>query len=149
MKTCTLCNKRKTLKHFYKDKSKKDGFRYDCKNCFKKRAKKWENLNPNYRKLRYKKRKLQEKNNTLIYKFGISLKEYKQLLKSQNNVCAICLKKEERKYRNKIRSLATDHNHITGKVRGLLCQKCNLGISHFNEDIKILFKAISYLRERT
>ena len=74
-------------------------------------------------------------------KFGISVKQYNDLLTSQNGVCAIC-KKSQRS-----RKLAIDHNHITGKVRGLLCNTCNRAIGYLHEDITLMKAAIKYLGE--
>ena len=54
-------------------------------------------------------------------KYGISLKEYNKKLKQQLNSCALCEKHES----NFTMRLAVDHNHKTGKVRGLLCYRCN------------------------
>jgi hypothetical protein len=64
------------------------------------------------------------------------------MLKVQNNSCLICGKKETK------RRLSVDHNHKTGKVRGLLCSHCNhiLGLSYDN--IKILQSAINYLNKK-
>jgi hypothetical protein len=72
--------------------------------------------------------------------YGISLLDYDNLLDDQGGRCAICL------CRPRTRSLAVDHDHITGRVRGLLCSRCNHGLLHFaQEDITILRRAIEYL----
>ena len=72
--------------------------------------------------------------------FGISEKEYNEILRSQNGVCAICKKSGNGKY------LAVDHDHISGKVRGLLCQKCNTGIGLLGDNRDSLEKALEYLK---
>lgn len=54
-------------------------------------------------------------------KYGITLKQYNQMLKAQNNSCAIC-KRDRSNFKN---NLAVDHDHKTGEVRGLLCFYCN------------------------
>lgn len=77
--------------------------------------------------------------------FGITLDEYELLLNEQQSLCAICLKPENVKQQSKIRELAVDHNHVTGKVRALLCNKCNIGIGVFLEDILLLERAKEYL----
>jgi hypothetical protein len=71
--------------------------------------------------------------------YGITLDEYKLLLQSQGGVCAICSVAPER-----IR-LSVDHDHETGKVRGLLCHKCNLGLGYFQDSVSVLDGAASYL----
>ena len=75
-----------------------------------------------------------------LKRFGITVEEYKERLLNQNNVCAIC----GRRNKNGVR-LSIDHDHKTSKIRGLLCGKCNVGIGLFNHDRDILHKAILYL----
>ena len=79
------------------------------------------------------------KNAYLLREYGISHKEYNILVKNQNNLCAICIKEELGK------SLAVDHCHKTGKIRGLLCSDCNRAIGMLKDDITILRNAIEYL----
>lgn len=79
------------------------------------------------------------------YEYGITEEEYKILLKRQKGKCAIC----RRLQRVKRWRLAIDHNHRTGKYRGLLCNTCNTAIAFFNEDIIILQRAIEYLKEHS
>lgn len=75
--------------------------------------------------------------------------KYTQMLISQNNVCASCEKPEIAKssYSNNIKGLAVDHCHKTGQVRGLLCNRCNVAIGLMYDDIKLLEKAIAYLKK--
>jgi hypothetical protein len=78
----------------------------------------------------------------LNLKYNLSLEQYNEILKNQNNKCAIC-----NKDRNDFNiDFAVDHDHKTGNIRGLLCGRCNMGIGFFNDDIKILENAINYLR---
>ena len=79
----------------------------------------------------------------LISKYGITEDDYLEMCEQQNHKCKICGTDSEELNR----SLAVDHCHNTGVVRGLLCQKCNIGIGHFNDDIQLLAKAIQYLQE--
>ena len=90
------------------------------------------------------------KNLELKKSFGITLEDYNNMLKAQNNVCAICSKPEttyDSKHK-KVRSLSVDHCHTTGKVRGLLCAHCNHAIGKFNDDISLIQNAINYLTDR-
>lgn len=84
----------------------------------------------------------------LKYKFGIVIAEYNTILEAQNGVCAICKQPETAKdmRRGKVKSLAVDHNHKTGKIRGLLCDRCNTSIGKFNDDPNLIEKAVEYLR---
>jgi hypothetical protein len=171
-KICTKCGKRKAISQFYKHTTTKDKLRPDCKECSDKFGKIHRDKNKeHYHKLeqiRYSKNKkriyqlkkellkkhpikhkIYQKEASLKYKFNITLADYNKLLKNQNNTCAICNKKETRKdYRTNItRSLSIDHNHKTGKIRGLLCSKCNNAIGLFNDNVTILNKAINYLKK--
>lgn len=79
-------------------------------------------------------------------KFGISLEEYNSLLERQHGVCAICgLGESSRDKKGKIRPLMVDHDHKTGKVRGLLCSKCNIGLGQFNDSPTVLKVAMEYI----
>lgn len=80
---------------------------------------------------------------------GITLEQYDQMFELQGGVCAICGNPEIAKNQFGIRRLAVDHNHATGKSRGLLCVKCNTGLGSFSVDevgIELLLKAIEYVR---
>ncbi len=59
----------------------------------------------------------EKRNKYLLKKYGISLDQYNEILKKQNNACAIC-KRDRSNFKN---NLAVDHDHKTGEVRGLLC----------------------------
>lgn len=76
----------------------------------------------------------------LKYEFGITVAMYEEMLAKQNGVCAICSYKQEG-------SLAVDHCHESGRIRGLLCRKCNIGIGHFRDNIGLLQAAGQYLQE--
>ena len=73
--------------------------------------------------------------------YNMTLRQYADVLAAQNGVCAICGKPSVKQ------KLNVDHNHATGKLRGLLCWKCNVGIGHFDEDLSSLRKAIKYLEK--
>ena len=78
----------------------------------------------------------------------ITLGHYKQMFKEQNGVCAICGKEETRKTaKGAVCKLMVDHNHLTEKVRGLLCHKCNVGLGLMMDNIDNLKQAITYLRK--
>lgn len=85
----------------------------------------------------------------IIKEYGISSDQYKELLTKQNNLCKICKRPETTidPRNKKLRRLCIDHDHKTGKVRGLLCQKCNSMLGFFDDNIQILENAISYLKE--
>ena len=70
--------------------------------------------------------------------FGLTVAQYEERLQAQNGVCAICGQKQEK-------SLAVDHSHESGALRGLLCKTCNLGLGTFNENPERLRSAAAYL----
>jgi hypothetical protein len=77
----------------------------------------------------------------LIKNYGITLAEYDSMFDKQDGRCSICgIYQDEL-----IKKLVVDHNHDTNIVRGLLCDKCNRGLDHFNDDIEIIKKALKYL----
>lgn len=77
--------------------------------------------------------------------FGITLEQYNEMFERQGGVCAICKKPETWLYRDKVRALAVDHDHETGRVRGLLCGNCNRAIGQMLDDPERLRRAADYL----
>lgn len=75
--------------------------------------------------------------------YGISAEQYDIMYELQQGCCKIC--GTHQSYLK--RALAVDHNHITGKVRGLLCGSCNLGIGLLQDDIELLSAALTYMIE--
>lgn len=84
-------------------------------------------------------------------RYGITPEQYVELFSNQNGRCDICKKEETARHNRskKVQKLAVDHCHLTGKVRGLLCQDCNRGIAKFHENIDSLKKAIAYLTKHS
>ena len=76
----------------------------------------------------------------LKWMYGITLTEYDDRLKGQSGVCKICGGVNPDGMR-----LSVDHDHKTGKVRGLLCSSCNSGLARFGDNIERLLKAAIYL----
>lgn len=74
--------------------------------------------------------------------YGISLEDFENLNKEQEDKCAICGKLSKDSTKGK---LFVDHGHTTGAVRGLLCNHCNILIGFAKDDLSILDKAKSYL----
>lgn len=75
-----------------------------------------------------------------LRQYGLTAEDYDALLERQNGVCAICFKPPKGKSR-----LSVDHDHVTGRVRGLLCGPCNCSIGLLNEDADVFQSAINYL----
>lgn len=97
----------------------------------------WRNNNPD-----------KTKNNDLKKMYGITLQEYENLLAKQNGVCAICGGKETTKSNDGFpRRMPVDHDHATGKIRGLLCTQCNRGLGMFGENRNRLLAAAAYVEK--
>ena len=78
--------------------------------------------------------------------YGVTNEEYQQMLIKQDSRCAICFTHESSKARNgSIKNLSVDHCHTTGKIRKLLCSKCNSMLGMANESKETLYAAIKYL----
>lgn len=77
---------------------------------------------------------------------GFTFSQYQELLQKQSGMCAVCHKPEQQRNRwGTFNSLAVDHDHQTGKVRGLLCAACNQGLGNFRDDVQLLRNAAYYL----
>ena len=157
-KNCTDCGDYLPLSKFRKDKHRVDGRMNKCANCKAKEEKRNSIKNPEIRKRINDKRvdnrkkyysdedrKLKYRNAQLIKAFNITLDQYNQILVSQDNVCYIC-RRDETSVRN--RSLAVDHNHQTGKIRGLLCSNCNRALGLFKDNKNLLLAAAKYLEDK-
>lgn len=149
-KKCSNINPQ-LAKNFYKNNSTKNKLSYCCKDCDKKRAKEirnkrkyyylnkineWKTKNPHRIKIHNKKRTLK--------KYNITQEFYKKLMKRQHNKCGICLKSR----RSFKRDFSIDHNHLTKKIRGLLCSNCNtaLGLLKADKGLNFLYNAIKYIK---
>lgn len=77
-------------------------------------------------------------------KLGLEIEDYEFMLNQHNFQCAICGYKQPENA-NKYEKLYVDHNHTTGKIRGLLCMNCNSALGHFGENLTNLKNAVTYL----
>lgn len=137
MKTCSKCNRSLPLEKFQKRSVSLDGLQSRCRLCRKKidrdrpkrgKENRW-----------YYKNKERAYRNWLLKTYGLSEMEYDLLLAQQEHKCAICGGKPTRKH------FDVDHDHKTGKVRGLLCNSCNRGLGLFKNNAEFLFVAFEYL----
>lgn len=78
----------------------------------------------------------------LKYTYGLALEDYQSMLEAQDERCAICGGQDEDS------RLHVDHCHTTGKVRGLLCESCNLSIGRMGDSPSRLRSAAAYLEAR-
>lgn len=88
---------------------------------------------------------------SIKHKFGITIQDYIQLSEKQEHKCAVCLKPEtiidlRIVPTDKRKNLAVDHNHTTGKVRGLLCTRCNFALGYMLEDFDSILRLAKYIQ---
>ena len=90
------------------------------------------------------KKKVRSRQNHLKRQYGITEIEYNNMFAIQSGCCAIC-KTHQSDLKTK---LHVDHNHSTGKIRGLLCSMCNKGIGALKDSAEILLAAAKYLEDK-
>lgn len=172
-KPCTLCKQVKPLTDFHKYKhTSKNGvistkYVSQCKECVSKQRKEEDrrrriNDKRNERRQRQAKEGIKRKKyprkkypssteynrmKSLREDHGMTVQQYNTMLANQNGVCAICKKPESviSPHTQVLKKLAVDHCHKTGKIRGLLCDKCNRMLGCAKDDRAILHNAIEYL----
>jgi hypothetical protein len=127
-KYCYVCKRTLPLSHFSINRTKKKELRPECKSC--------DNRQRQERKKKEKISVKERKNKYLSNKYDITLVEYETMKRSQENKCWICGSKK---------TLVVDHDHDTGKVRGLLCNLCNTSLGGFKDNVDSLKKAVEYL----
>jgi hypothetical protein len=145
-KKCRRCEESKPLASFSKDKSRKDGLQSLCKECDSRKGREYYNANKEIKANYYRLRKGYKKYQRLKYKYNLSDIDYDTMVINQEGVCKICQKKD-------IFDLAVDHDHNCCKgrnscgkcVRGLLCNRCNMALGAFDDDITKILKALDYL----
>jgi hypothetical protein len=82
---------------------------------------------------------------TLKTQFGLTDEQYAAMLEEQDGRCAICRRPEIIERNGRRVNLAVDHDHATGRVRGLLCSRCNNGVGRFDDDPDRLRAAAEYI----
>ena len=144
MKTCKRCNIEKALSDFFTNVKRKDGVSTYCKPCQLEYQRNRYN-NPEQHKQHKMDRNIYLKNRKdsvrkwyLKTTYGLTPEEYEKLYDKTNGKCYICL--ESKDY-----YLHVDHDHETGKIRGLLCNNCNRGLGLFKDSKDSLLRAVKYL----
>jgi hypothetical protein len=163
-KTCSKCNLEKEISEFKKRSDRTNQYKSKCSTCL---SEYYKICNKEYRSSHKKKKITAEKareyydnfknkhptmrtykrETHLLYSYGIALIEYDNLHKSQDGLCAICGKQETKKNitTGETVPLSVDHDHVSGKIRGLLCNHCNHAIGNLKDNPELLRKAADYL----
>ena len=131
-KTCTKCLIEKPIECFHKRLNRPSGYKSRCIDCVR-NAKKPQRSRDYMRKYDLKK------------SYNMTIEQYDEMLLKQNNCCGICKRHIFEIISTKKFNFCVDHDHKTGRIRGLLCDKCNRGIGLLCDDIDILINAIEYL----
>jgi 5-methylcytosine-specific restriction endonuclease McrA len=125
MKWCAACQTAKPVADFPRNRSSRDGLATYCKPCHNQKGKDaYERLYGSTREYHLRRR------------YGIGQAEVDAMIEAQGGTCAVCPGKPEH----------VDHDHKTGKVRGMLCFLCNQALGNARDDIDVLYGLIDYLR---
>jgi len=126
-KICKTCRNNLSLSDYYKSNP------YVCKECIKSKARREYTKDKNF--------------NNKANRHHIDKDELYGLMCTQGNKCAICNRPERFNNQFGVKSLAIDHDHKTGKIRGLLCSNCNRTLGLFEDNISLLESAKRYLEK--
>lgn len=140
-KTCNSCNLRKEIDSFHFSNAKTEQRKSKCKDCQAKyfqeyKARNSESLRAKWRDASKKYHTYDNRRAKTLKKYNLTAEDYESLCQLQEYKCKIC--------RREI-TLVIDHDHKTLKVRGLLCNACNLAIGYLEDNVSRLESAISYL----
>ncbi len=163
-KICRLCGEQKALTAFYASTDMRDGYRGECKQCNLAHQARRRHADPELRRRAVERAQAWRRDNPERYadmqrewaesgrkaasmrkahlkrKYGITPDDYERRLQGQGGGCAICGAPPRAG-----QSLHVDHDHQTGRVRGLLCFNCNAGIGKFIDDPELLHRAGDYV----
>ena len=129
-KVCSKCKEEKELDQFNKNKVGIHGVHHYCRDCNSVQKKN------SYNYVKSRKR-------GILNKYNLTFDEVESLYINQDKKCKICKTEHSSIYAHG--GLYIDHCHTTGKVRGLLCSRCNVLLGNCNDNISILNSAIDYL----
>lgn len=149
MLKCTSCQELKSSSDFY---LKQGRIRFPCKKCINRSSLEWKRRNSEKcrtdRHRHYLRHKEKEIGSALTYhyrsKYGLTPEKHKQMFVDQKYKCAVCGVPDS----SLTRQLHVDHNHKTGRVRGLLCHICNTVVVRTVENFNSLIPlAVKYLED--
>lgn len=150
MKFCPKCKQVLPLEAFNKNQSKKDGLVGYCKTCMAAygktyraknitKARKWEKA---WRDRNRDSCKKADRRHKLKKLYSLTEAEFSAMIARQLGGCAICGQQFKVSLHTHV-----DHCHVTKKVRGILCAKCNLMLGHAKDSLALLRQAAEYLEQ--
>jgi hypothetical protein len=140
MKTCNICDETKPLDEFSVLERGSMGRHPACKACRNLQSKEYYAAKRD-EILEIKREWRKRTGADRRYSYGLNPEQYGVMVMAQDGRCAIC----ERHPEDGV--LRVDHDHSTGKIRGLLCRHCNLALGNMRDDVSLLRKAIAYLEK--
>lgn len=145
-KKCGNCLETKPVSEFYPSRKGTKGRDGYCKQC--RRAKDAARSAARNAEVLRKKEKDPHhyRRKKLLKKYGITQEQYEEMHSDQDGLCAICGKPEQRVLYGKTAFLVVDHDHATGKVRSLLCHRCNTALGVV-ENVEFYELAKTYLKK--
>lgn len=136
-KTCGRCKMSKARSEYHSHR--KRGLQHWCRDCTREYAQKNMRGRQYYRKT--------QRPYLLKYRYGLTAKTYDAILSAQGRKCALCFVDSASTVApgsRDARGLVVDHSHETGRVRGLLCNRCNRAIGMFDDDLSLMVRAAKY-----
>ena len=130
-KQCTKCRKIQPVTAFTRQAKAYDGLLPSCRACQAEKD---------------RRRRGASKASSWLRLYGITEHAYWELFEAQGGVCAICKQSETRLHKGCPMHLSVDHDHATGRIRGLLCHGCNAALGRFKDNSTLLENALVYLR---
>lgn len=154
-KVCNTCKEDLPLDRFYKNKTSRDGYQHHCKDCTRVKQAEWRKANPEKARSYMKKYRESERGRRarqarterdreanrwghIQRRYGLTQDDYTRMYEEQGSRCPLCLEEQEILY--------VDHCHQTGRVRGLVCDRCNRALGALRDDADIAERAAAYLR---
>jgi hypothetical protein len=133
LKACRLCHESKPLAEFGKNPRRKSGIQNECRECMRTYQREWKRVHADG-----------NRDAKLRKKYGLTLKQYKAMLADQDDKCLIC----GEPFNPDVRWLmaCVDHDHETGKVRGILHMNCNAALGLLGDSPEYCEAAAAYLR---
>lgn len=142
-RTCRKCGVVARIEDFHKNKTYACGHASICKICHRRAGKQYREANPdrekNYRRENRPLLLRQYRARKLLRKYGMSPAQFDEKLVQQGGKCAAC-----EKVLSGSRRPPVDHNHLTGEIRGILCNGCNLALGLLRDDADIVLKLAEY-----
>jgi hypothetical protein len=140
-KVCTVCGIKKSRDEFYLEKRAKSGLTPQCKECMQSRARQgYARANPAEKKIIRE----QTRNNQFKCRYGLNRIGYDRLFAEQEGRCVLCGAKPTGKT-PKTQNLHIDHDHLSGHVRGLLCNRCNWALGTLGDNAAGILNVLDYL----